>query len=488
MAVEQTPAVDIALFGALGDLALRKLFPALYHLDREGLLNEGTRIAGLARHEMSAEEFRNTVAAALEKRVKAEEREESVIKRFLARIDSIRLDFMNVESYAQIVEWRKGRTVPLVVYMSVPASLFGTISQHLQTAGCLDDTSRIVVEKPIGYDLKTSIELNDSIGSVFDEKGIYRIDHYLGKDTVQNLLALRFANPIFGNQWNRDNISYVEITVAETVGIEGRWGYFDGAGQLRDMLQNHVMQVLCMTAMEPPASLDADSIRAEKVKVLKALRPITGDALRTNVVRGQYAAGQIDGQAVPGYLEEEGANTASSTETFVAIKAEIDNWRWKGVPFYLRSGKRMPRKETQIVVHFRQQEHNIFPGAAAGNKLVIRLQPDEGLTLEVQAKDGGLNAGENLVTGEMKLDFKTAFPKARIPDAYERLILEVMRGRQYLFVRRDEVEASWTWIDTLQDGFADQGLKPEAYAAGSWGPKSANEMVTRDGNAWKEFF
>lgn len=489
MAVEQTPAVDLALFGALGDLALRKLYTALYHLDREGLLADETRILGLARQDLDVDGFRKTVTEALEKRVKAEERDITSMTRFIARLDYIKLNFLEVEGYSQIVEWHAGRNVPLAIYLSVAASLFGTISQHLQTAGCLDDESRVVVEKPIGYDLETSSQLNDAIGKVFSENRIYRIDHYLGKETVQNLIALRFANPIFLNQWSNEFISHVEITVAETVGIEGRWGYFDDAGQIRDMMQNHLMQVLTMVAMEPPAALDADSIRQEKVKVVKALRRLEGEALKQNVVRGQYAKGQMDGQPVPGYLEEEGANTQSHTETFFACKAEIDNHRWAGVPFYLRTAKRMPEKLTQIVVHFKKPAHNIFDADQAemtDNKLVIRLQPHEGVSLTLQTKDTGLNTGMRLRKGEMDLDFQKSFPQNRIADAYERLILEMMKGRLDLFVRRDEVEESWKWVDTLFNGFKAQNLTPVPYAAGSWGPQVSSDMLAREGHAWFE--
>lgn len=489
MAVEQTPAVDLALFGALGDLALRKLYTALYHLDREGLLADDTRIVGLARHEHDTASFRTIVTEALEKRVKPEEREQGVMTRFIARLDYIKLDFMDVDSYGQIAQWHAGRPVPLAIYLSVAASLFGTICEHLQTAGCLDDESRVVVEKPIGYDLDTSSQLNDAIGKVFAENSIYRIDHYLGKETVQNLIALRFANPVFFNQWSNEYISHVEITVAETVGIEGRWGYFDDAGQIRDMMQNHLMQVLSMVAMEPPAALDADSIRQEKVKVVKALRRPEGDVLKQNVVRGQYAKGQMDGQSVPGYLEEEGANTASHTETFFACKAEIENYRWAGVPFYLRTAKRMPEKLTQIVVHFKKPSHNIFDADQADmtdNKLVIRLQPHEGVSLSLQTKDTGLNTGMRLRKGKMDLDFQSAFPQNRIADAYERLILEMMKGRLDLFVRRDEVEESWKWVDTLFNGFKAENLTPAPYAAGSWGPEASRAMLARNGHAWFE--
>nr|WP_289125438.1 glucose-6-phosphate dehydrogenase [uncultured Halomonas sp.] len=435
-------AIDLALFGALGDLAMRKLFPALYHLDREGLMPESTRIMGLARQEHDTAAFRQLVKGALQKRLKKEEQDKASLERFLNRLEYLKLDFATAEGYDAIRQWREGSKRPMVVYLSVAARIYGDICRNLQASNSLDDDTRVVVEKPIGYDLASSEEINDAIGAVFPESRIYRIDHYLGKETVQNLIALRFANPLFGTQWNQNHISHVEITVAEKVGIEGRWGYFDDAGQLRDMVQNHLLQLLCLIAMDPPSNLDADAIRDEKVKVLKALKPFTGEALGRDVVRGQYIAGTSDGQAVPGYLEEEGANTQSQTETFVAMKTEVSNWRWAGVPFYLRTGKRMPEKLSQIVIHFRQQPHYIFDPdqrGIASNKLIIRLQPEEGIALQVLTKDSGLDKGMRLRPGPLHLDFNSAFPKSRIPDAYERLLLEVMKGQQYLFVRRDKI-------------------------------------------------
>ncbi|PMR73210.1 glucose-6-phosphate dehydrogenase [Billgrantia endophytica] len=486
--------IDLVLFGALGDLSLRKLYPALYHLDREGLLHDDTRILGLARQELKGEGFRKRVTDALQIYVKASELDRAVVKRFTARLDYLQLDFETAEGYRAITEWRmsaRHETVicPLVVYLAVPASLYGGICRHLQDCGCLDELSRVVVEKPIGHDYETSCEINDAIGAVFPESRVYRIDHYLGKETVQNLIALRFANPLFGTQWNQNHVSHVEITVAEQVGIEGRWGYFDRAGQLRDMVQNHLLQLVCLIAMDPPANLDADAIRDEKVKVLKALEPFRENTLGRDVVRGQYIAGNIEGDGVPGYLEEEGANLESETETFVAMKTGVSNWRWAGVPFYLRTGKRLPEKLSQIVIHFRQQPHYIFDPDQRGlatNKLIIRLQPDEGIALEVLTKDSGLDRGMRLRRGPLHLDFGSAFPKARIPDAYERLLLEVMKGRQYLFVRRDEIEHAWHWCDSLIAAWQDLGEPPRRYPAGSWGPVASIAMITQDGRSWYE--
>lgn len=482
-------AIDLALFGALGDLAMRKLFPALYQLDREGLMPQATRIMGLARQSIDAASFREQVAATLKERIKPSEQDQKATERFLARLDYLALDFTEQSGYAGLRDWRANARHPMVVYLSVGARIYGDICRHLHASGSLDDETRVVVEKPIGYDLESSHEINDAIGAVFPESRIYRIDHYLGKETVQNLIAMRFANPLFGNQWNQNHISYVEITVAEKVGIEGRWGYFDDAGQLRDMVQNHLLQLLCLIAMDPPSNLDADAIRDEKVKVLKALKPFTGEALGRDVVRGQYIAGTSDGKSVPGYLDEEGANTQSQTETFVAMKTEVSNWRWAGVPFYLRTGKRMPEKLSQIVIHFRQQPHYIFDPdqrGIASNKLIIRLQPEEGIALQVLTKDSGLDKGMRLRPGPLHLDFNSAFPKSRIPDAYERLLLEVMKGQQYLFVRRDEVEHAWRWCDQLIEGWKSRETPPRRYPAGSWGPVASIAMITQDGRSWYE--
>ncbi|SHF21181.1 glucose-6-phosphate 1-dehydrogenase [Modicisalibacter ilicicola DSM 19980] len=489
-----TPDVDLAIFGGLGDLALRKLYPALYHLDRDGLLAADTRVLGLARQEMDIVAFRERVHKTLKTYVKPASLDKACLSRFLERLDYLQLDFSHPEGFHAIRQWRTsaphgnaGR--PMTVYLAVPASIFGDICHNLHASGSLDDETRVVVEKPIGYDLESSREINDAIGAVFPESRIYRIDHYLGKETVQNLIALRFANPLFGTQWNQNHISHVEITVAEQVGIEGRWGYFDKAGQLRDMVQNHLLQLLCLIAMDPPSNLDADAIRDEKVKVLKALTPFNRESITRDVVRGQYIAGSIDGSSVPGYLDEEGANTDSRTETFVAMRTEVANWRWAGVPFYLRTGKRMPEKLSQIVIHFRQQAHYIFDPDQrnlAANKLIIRLQPEEGIALQVLTKDGGLDKGMRLRPGPLHLDFNSAFPKSRIPDAYERLLLEVMKGQQYLFVRRDEVEHAWRWADRLVAAWDELDVPPRRYPAGSWGPVASIAMITQDGRSWYE--
>ena len=484
------PAITVdantfALFGALGDLALRKLFPALYQLDRAGLLNPATRLVALSRDTGEADAHLARIEQSLRRYVPPHELDEGVLDRFLNRLDYLAMDFRRAEDYASLAQ-SVSPDMPLIAYFATPASVYGDICRNLAAVGLAEQT-RVVLEKPIGHDLISSQVVNDAVAEYFPESRTYRIDHYLGKETVQNLIALRFANSLFETQWNQHHISHVEITVAETVGIEGRWGYFDQAGQLRDMIQNHLLQLLCLIAMDPPADLTADSIRDEKVKVLKALAPITPEKLSQRVVRGQYAAGSVGGKPVPGYLEEENSNAESSTETFVALRADICNWRWSGVPFYLRTGKRMAQKVSQIVIHFKEPPFYIFAPeqrSLISNRLIIRLQPDEGISLQVMTKQQGLDKGMHLRSGPLNLNFSETYKSSRIPDAYERLLLEVMQGNQNLFVRKDEIEYAWRWCDQLIDGWTRLGDAPKTYPAGSWGPVASIAMITRDGRSW----
>ncbi|MDD1968447.1 glucose-6-phosphate dehydrogenase [Pseudomonas sp. NPDC090203] len=474
-----------ALFGALGDLAVRKLFPALYQLDRAGLLHAETRILALAREAGTPEEHLAYIDKNLRRFVPEAQLEREHVERFQARLSYLHVDFLKGEDYVGLAEV-VGDAQTMIAYFATPASVYGAICENLALVG-LTDRTRAVLEKPIGHDLASSRRVNDAVAKFLPENRVYRIDHYLGKDTVQNLIALRFANSLFETQWNQNYISHVEITVAEKVGIEGRWGYFDQAGQLRDMVQNHLLQLLCLIAMDPPSDLSADSIRDEKVKVLKALVPFTPERLATQVVRGQYIAGYSEGKPVPGYLEEENSNTQSDTETFVAIRADIRNWRWAGVPFYLRTGKRMPQKLSQIVIHFKEPPHYIFAPEQRmqiSNRLIIRLQPDEGISLQVMTKDQGLDKGMQLRSTPLQLSFSDAYNSSRVPDAYERLLLEVMRGNQNLFVRKDEIEYAWQWCDQLIAGWKKAGDAPKPYAAGSWGPMSSIALITRDGRSW----
>jgi len=480
---------DLMLFGALGDLAQRKLFPALFQLERAGLLAQGSRILAIARTRLTTSEVRTHFLEKLRLHVKTDEFDVSVAEAFLERVDYQLLDFTHADDYRALKQWRDEPNNELIVYMATPPNLYGVIARNLKSTSCCNERTRVVVEKPIGHDLASSRVINDELGEVYNENQLFRIDHYLGKETVQNLIALRFANNLFASQWDQNHISHVEISVAESVGIEGRWGYFDQAGQIRDMIQNHLLQLLCLIAMDPPADLSADSIRDEKVKVLKALKRITPGMMAHKVVRGQYTAGTSNGKPVPGYLEEEGANKGSATETFVALKAEIDNWRWSGVPFYIRTGKRLPEKLSQIIIHFKPAPHYIFDPDQkhlANNKLIIRLQPDEGMSLKILTKDQGLDKGMRLRQGPLELTFSETFETERIPDAYERLLWEVMKGKQYLFVRRDEVEHAWRWVDQIIGNWKDIGEPPKRYAAGTWGPVASIAMITRDGRSWYE--
>ena len=481
-------ASDIVIFGAQGDLAQRKLLPALYQLDRAGLLHPHARIIGIAR-DGDSDSFIGMSLANLARHVPEKEQIPQDIETFTARLHHQRLDFTDASGYQNLADTLRQKNHDRVFYYATAASLFGPVSQNLSESGCLNAQARVVLEKPLGHNHESSAAINNEVGRYFEESQIYRIDHYLGKETVQNLIALRFANPLFGSQWNCDHISHIEITVAEKVGIEGRWGYFDEAGQMRDMVQNHLLQLLCLTAMEPPLDLSADAIRNEKVRVLQALAPVKAVGPDRQVIRGRYADGVVDGKSVPGYLQEEGANPHSSTETFVAIKAEIRNWRWAGVPFYLRTGKRMKQKLSQITVHFKPNAYYIFnenQRSVARNRLTIRLQPEEGISLKILNKDQDLSQAMNLRAGNLRLDFANDFGRNRIPDAYERLLLEVIRGNQYLFVRRDEIEHAWHWCDKLIEQWKQDDSAPQGYAAGSWGPKGADLLIMKDGNCWQE--
>ena len=481
-------ASEIVIFGALGDLSRRKLLPALYQLEVCGLINKDSRIVGAARQEHSLEEFKNIVVENLNNFVK-ETIDEQVLARFINRLVYQQLDFKEASSFNQLATALANGNSARVYYFSTPPAIYGDICQGLAHASLINDADRVVMEKPIGHSLESSIEINNQVSQYFTEKQTYRIDHYLGKETVLNLLVLRFANSLFTNNWDRNSIDHVQITVAESVGIEGRWGFYDEAGQLRDMVQNHLLQILSLLAMEPPADLSAESVRAEKLKVVKALKAINRDNIKDKVVRGQYSDGFLEGKPVPGYLNEEGANTNSNTETFVAIKAEIDNWRWKGVPFYLRTGKRMPKKHSEIVVHFKQQPHNIFKDSYSdlpANKLTIRLQPDEGVELQMMNKIPGIASQMLIQENKLDLSFSDTYGDERVVDAYERLMLEVLNGNQSLFVSRDEVEAAWIWADSIIEAWKTTNETPKPYAAGSWGPVSSISLIARDDRQWVE--
>ena len=478
---------DLVVFGATGDLSQRKLLPALFHRDLAGQIPPGSRIIGCSRRTMSNEDFQAFARKAIEDHVAAADRPPEMMARFLERLSYVTADAAQDAGWAELGHLLKPEAARIrVVYLAGGPELFGPICDRLGAYHMVTPRTRVVIEKPLGKSGESAHALNEQVGKVFKEPQIYRIDHYLGKETVQNLMALRFANALFEPVWNSGHVDHVQITVAETLGVEGRAGYYDTAGALRDMVQNHMLQLLCLVAMEPPTSTQADALRDEKLKVLKSLKPITAEAVPNATVRGQYRAGAANGEAVKGYLEELGSNT-SKTETFVALKAEINNWRWAGVPFYLRTGKRLPIRVSEIVVTFKPIPHSVFDGQAgpiAPNRLVIRLQPDEGVKLWLMIKDPG-PGGMRLSNVPLDMSFADAF-NVRNPDAYERLIMDVVRGNQALFMRRDEVEAAWAWIDPVLDAWSASSETPKPYTAGTWGPSSAVALIERDGRTWYE--
>ncbi|MBU4263532.1 MAG: glucose-6-phosphate dehydrogenase [Proteobacteria bacterium] len=479
---------DFVIFGAMGDLCRRKLITSLYHLERVELIDAATRIIGVARRNETTESFIVKMRESLDQFLKWNF-DEVVWQRLAARLTYVHIDMAKSEDYRKLCSVVDQQERVMTNYFAVPPDIFGNICTGLQSAGLVNAETRVVLEKPIGHDLASAQVINDEVARFFAEEQIYRIDHYLGKETVLNLLALRFANSIFTTNWDHNTIDHVQITVAEEVGIEGRWGYFDQAGQLRDMVQNHLLQILTLIAMEPPVNLESDSIRNEKLKVLKALRPITCDNVDEKTVRGQYSGGYMKGGAVPGYNDEDNAHTASPTETFVAIRVDIDNWRWADVPFYLRTGKRMPTKVSEVVINFKQLPHNIFRDSykkLPPNKLIIRLQPHEGVEIMMLNKVPGIDESLKLQQTRLDLSFSEAFNIDRVADAYERLLLEAMRGNQALFIRRDEVEQAWTWVDSIQDAWQSLNEPPKAYPAGTWGPVAAVALLAKDGRDWEE--
>src|SRR3954451_4585081 len=443
---------DFIIFGGTGDLSERKLLPALYHRQRDHQFSEPTRIIGGSRAKLTDEDFRGFARKAITEHFKPEYIDKAELEKFLSRLSYVSVDATSGDGFSKLKKAIGDSDSIRVFYLAVGPQLFGQISHRLKENKLVTENSRIVVEKPIGRDSESAIQLNDQIGDDFGEHQVFRIDHYLGKETVQNLMALRFANALYEPLWNHAHIDHVQITVSETVGLEDRVTYYDKAGALREMVQNHMLQLLCLVAMEAPSSMDADAARDEKLKVLRALKRITGNEAPKHTVRGQYRAGASSGGPVKGYVEELGKD--STTETFVAIKAEIGNWRWAGVPFYLRTGKRLATRVSEIVIELKPIPHSIF-GDSAGpifaNQLVIRLQPDEGVKQFIMIKDPG-PGGMRLRQISLDMSFAQSF-HSRAPDAYERLIMDVVRGNQTLFMRRDEVEAAWKWIDPIQNAW-----------------------------------
>jgi glucose-6-phosphate 1-dehydrogenase len=475
------PPFDLVIFGATGDLARRKILPSLYRRMAAQQMPAEARIIGAARSKMSKSDFRKLVAEAIEEFVQPAEILRDVVDQFLSCVDYATVDASGDDGWSTLAKILGPDPEKVrVFYLSVAPALFASVADRLHVAGLATAASRIVVEKPLGKDLASARALNAQLSAHFGEQQIYRIDHYLGKETVQNLMAIRFANALFEPLWNARYVDHVQITVAETVGVEGRGSYYDQSGAMRDMVQNHLMQLLCLTAMEPPSRFDADEVRDEKLKVIRALDALTV----SDTVRGQYRANGKQGS----YLEHVG-NPLSRTESFVALRAHISNWRWSGTPFYLRTGKRLGARLSEIVVTFKHPPHTIFPQVEAqkGNALIIRLQPDEGITMRVTIKDPG-PGGMRLVEVPLDMTFADALgPDAgKMPEAYERLIMDVVRGNQTLFMRGDEVEAAWAWVDPIIRAWADAGSRPQPYDPGSAGPIEAYKLTSADGHLWRE--
>ena len=477
----------MVIFGATGDLAERMLLPSLYCLHRDGLLPEQLKVLGSSRSEMADAEFHEHVEKSVRKRVREAEFDASALESFLRRVHYQAASIENEIAFAALAERIKAmRTGDVVYHLSTAPKFYATICARLNCAGLAGEGTRVLLEKPIGHDAISATAINNGVGQAFDETRIFRVDHYLGKEGVQNLLALRFGNALFEPIWNARHIEQVQITVSETIGVEGRADYYDESGAMRDMLQNHMLQLLCLTAMEPPSHFDPSAVRNEKLKVLRSLKPIGAAELATHTVFGQYTAGAVDGVAVPGYASE--LARSSHTETFVALRAEVDNWRWSGVPFYLRTGKRLPTRSTEIYLQFRAVPHSIFsPDQVQQNALVIHMQPDERIELKLMNKTPGLDrGGVRLSEVALDLEWKDAFRAIRRRLAYERLYLDAIEGNGTLFVRRDEIEAAWAWVDQILHARNAKADPPKNYPAGTWGPSSAVTLTERFGHTWRE--
>ena len=483
---------DLVLFGGTGDLAWRKLMPALFQAFRHGTLPEGGRIIGVARDDLTDAQYRTLIQTRFDsvegaKRPNAEE-----FARFADLLQFVRMDLSKPGDYARLAERLGEREADTVVmYVATAPALFGTTCEQIAAAGLNWPNTRIVLEKPLGHDLSSNRAINAIVCSAFSERQVFRIDHYLGKPSVQNLFALRFGNALFEPLWRRETIANIQITIAEDLGVEKRGAFYETTGTLRDMVQNHALQLLCAIGMEPPINAHADAIRDEKLKVLRSLAPWTPQTLSQHVVRGQYAAGNMGGVAVPGYRDEAGVSRDSRTETFVALRTEIANWRWAGVPFYIRTGKRLASRDAHIEVNFRPTPHAIFKAPlGAANRLVINLQPKDGLELHLlaQGQDNRQNtraSAQSLAPVQLDLDFDTRFGAERV-GAYERLLLDVIDGRLNLFVRSDEQEEAWRWVEPILDFWQTDAQGPRHYAAGTWGPSAASAMIARDGYCWSE--
>ena len=484
----RNPVGKVLLFGATGDLARRMLLPSLYNLHADGLLPDGLTITGAARQDLDDGGYRDFAKAALNEFLPDDRKDDAQIGSFAERLSYTPTDLSNPKCFGPLAEKVGDIAGGLAIYLSTAPSLFESAIEGLQTVGLTGDTVRVGLEKPLGYDLASSREINDAVAKAFPEERIFRIDHYLGKETVQNILALRFGNSFFEPVWNARGIDNVQITIAETVGLEERAGYYETAGALRDMVQNHILQLLALVAMEPPAQFDGTGVRDEKSKVFRSLRLIKPEETPHVTVTGQYADGAVGGEFVKSYTEELGK--PSTTETFVAVKAHVDNWRWQGVPFYLRTGKRLPTRRSEIAIQFKAVPHSMFAGRGGmlqPNVLVIRIQPEEYVQLLIMAKEPGLDReGVRLREVPLNLSMDHEFAGTRRRIAYERLLLDLIEGDQTLFVRRDEVEAQWRWIDAIRAGWTANDQKPKSYPSGSWGPNAAIALTERDGVTWQD--
>lgn len=487
---EKTMSTDLFIVGGDGDLALRKLYPSLYYLEINDCMPDSMRIIGTARTAQSQEEYHAKIKHWLKENIETELYSEAKWLSFSKKIYFAQGDATNHDDLKRIEKDFFDENNVLVTYLAIPPKIFGMVCMALHDCGLIKEDSRLIVEKPLGDSRESFLAINDELSKVFTEKQLFRIDHYLGKESVQNLLALRFANEFFEPLWNNKYIESIQITVTETVGVGNRWAFYDQTGATRDMVQNHLLQVLCLMAMEPPAALDAESVRTEKLKVLKSLKTITESDVFDRTVRGQYLRGTIGDKEVPGYLEEESdkyeVDANSHTETYVAIQCEIENWRWSGVPIYLRTGKRLNKKHSEIVIYFKQSHHNIFSvgnSERCRNKLIIQLQPDSGIRMQVNSKVQGLDAGIPLQDGFLKLDLDDQKGPMK-HDAYSRLFFDVFRNDQTLFVSAAEVEAAWLWVDQIFSAWKAIGQRCEGYAAGSDGPERADRLVNACGENW----
>ena len=479
---------DLVLFGGTGDLAWRKLMPALFQAFRHGTLPADGRIIGIGRDDLSAEQYRSLIRARFDKVELAKRPNEEEFTRFAALLEFVRMDLTRPADYARLAATLAARqTDTVVMYVATAPALFTTVCEQLDKAALNNAKTRIVLEKPLGHDLASNRAINEAVRRVFSEKQIFRIDHYLGKPAVQNLFALRFGNALFEPLWRREHIANIQITIAEELGVEQRGAFYETTGALRDMVQNHALQLLCAIGMEPPINSHADAIRDEKLKVLRSLKPWATEALTQDVIRGQYASGTIAGSAVNAYRDETGVNPVSQTETFVALRTEISNWRWAGVPFYIRTGKRLAGRDARIVVNFRPTPHAIFNSQIGmANRLVINLQPKDGLELHLMAQgQSNRRNSQTLSPVQLDLDFDKRFGSERV-GAYERLLLDVIDGRLNLFVRSDEQEEAWRWVEPILEHWKNDPQGPRLYAAGTWGPSAASAMIARDGFCWAE--